>query len=554
MVMVTFISFGGANSAVRMSEPELVSFRAGGVATGTSWSWGTPAGGSVQLSGSGLTFDAQLRATAGRISEVRISQNDGGGPTPDVLITGVGAPAAQLDDSADSFWSHVLAGTTIINAQSLGPVSRGGTSEFSVLFGDDRASSTSASGTEISDRGGNDVITIGDGSYLVYGDVQVIDGGINGRFARYDAGDDQILAQASVFQHQLSGDAAVLFTNATLLGGNDLIAFGSRAGVVAGDVMSVLGGSIGRTRVEGGNDRIEGKAGAGGAISGDVSGLSGPGEVIGGDDTITDGDLGDELYGDLDSASGPATGSSSVVGGNDTIFGNGGDDLIAGEIGLRLGNVNVTGGNDLLRGGIGNDRIFGEIAEDRANRDLTGGSDTLFGDAGNDFLVGQAANDTLFGGDGNDELNGGTGGDRLEAGTGNDALEAGSGADRMFGGTGNDVLEGAAGRDEMTGGAGADDFLFNRLGDSGVSSTSRDLIRDFRKAEGDQVALDGFVFGDFDFIGKAAFSRAEQIRFTHVDGTTRIDFNADADAAAEMQILLTGQVNLAESDFGFFFP
>ncbi|CAM3548261.1 hypothetical protein BOSP111201_11705 [Bordetella sputigena] len=47
------------------------------------------------------------------------------------------------------------------------------------------------------------------------------------------------------------------------------------------------------------------------------------------------------------------------------------------------------GGNDTIHGGAGNDVIYGQ-----------GGNDTLYGDAGKDIIVGGAGNDTLYGGNG----------------------------------------------------------------------------------------------------------------------------------------------------------
>jgi Ca2+-binding RTX toxin-like protein len=137
-----------------------------------------------------------------------------------------------------------------------------------------------------------------------------------------------------------------------------------------------------------------------------------------------------------------------LVGGNfdDTLSGTDGANTIFGN-----------GGNDLLRAGVG---------------DAAGNGDQLDGGAGNDTLVGGVAADHLGGGSGNDLLQGGAGADRLDGGDGNDLLQGGDGDDTLvFNGTadlGNDTLQGGDGNDlftyapgyssraEATGGAGVD--------------------------------------------------------------------------------------------------
>ncbi|PQJ62708.1 Ig-like domain-containing protein [Photobacterium angustum] len=58
-----------------------------------------------------------------------------------------------------------------------------------------------------------------------------------------------------------------------------------------------------------------------------------------------------------------------------------------------------------------------------------GGNDTLNGNGGNDILLGDGGNDTLNGGDGDDLLLGGYGNDTLSGGDGNDILTGGAGRD-----------------------------------------------------------------------------------------------------------------------------
>jgi Ca2+-binding RTX toxin-like protein len=114
--------------------------------------------------------------------------------------------------------------------------------------------------------------------------------------------------------------------------------------------------------------------------------------------------------------------------GNDTVFGNAGNDSItAGD------------GNNVVYGGTDNDTI------------LTGaGEDQIFGEAGNDSINAGDANDFIDGGNGHDYLVGGAGRDQIEGGwndAGFDTIFAGTGNDLIFGGLGNDQIWGEAGED-----------------------------------------------------------------------------------------------------------
>ncbi len=93
--------------------------------------------------------------------------------------------------------------------------------------------------------------------------------------------------------------------------------------------------------------------------------------------------------------------------------------------------------------------------------------------------------DTLLGGSDNDSLYGGAGNDILEGGAGNDVVN---------GGAGNDILDGGAGNDSLRGDAGADIFgvgiAFN-FTDVSVDISSVDTIVDFRRNQGDKIAVYG---------------------------------------------------------------
>jgi len=104
---------------------------------------------------------------------------------------------------------------------------------------------------------------------------------------------------------------------------------------------------------------------------------------------------------------------------------------------------------------------------------------TLYGDLAELAYV-MSGNDTLIGSNYADRLAGFNGTDTIKGGNGNDVLE---------GWDGNDKLYGQAGKDILTGGAGSDYFVFDKITESGITSTTRDVIKDFSKSQGDKIDL-----------------------------------------------------------------
>ncbi|MCY2930281.1 MAG: hypothetical protein NTV86_12445, partial [Planctomycetota bacterium] len=262
-----------------------------------------------------------------------------------------------------------------------------------------------------------------------------------------------------------------------------------------------------------------------------------------GDDIILGGASGDTLYGDA----GPAVGGKSVTPDILPLDGAGGpgDDVILGDNGEAVfdglarvyvattdpsigGDDTIEGneGNDVLLGGAGADTIYGEAADldtvvssgddvilgdnGRVDYDLAsdtidgrldisgvtlddvtgtldrvmttdptiGGNDVIYGNGGHDAILGGTGDDTIYG-DTSDTPAGDDGSDVLmgdhakffpiaylpwgqnvfaidtgaAAGAGDDTIYGNGGDDFIFGQQGDDTLYGGAGEDDMTGGS-----------------------------------------------------------------------------------------------------
>ena len=160
---------------------------------------------------------------------------------------------------------------------------------------------------------------------------------------------------------------------------------------------------------------------------------------------------------------------------NDTLVGLGGDDVIAGGAGA-----------DSLNGGDGNDTLDYSASAEGVTVNLIGGI-AQHGDAEGDSIL-EIEN-----------LNGSAHGDFLVGTVGVNSLKGGAGDDGLFG---------ARGRDELTGGAGADHFGYGITADIGVTATTRDLIRDFNRGQGDKLGFELEDAGgvDLTFKGQQGFT------------------------------------------------
>lgn len=112
--------------------------------------------------------------------------------------------------------------------------------------------------------------------------------------------------------------------------------------------------------------------------------------------------------------------------------------------------------------------------------------DILIGGTGNDTIKAGGGFDIVLAGAGDDVLSGGDGTDWLAAGAGNDVIEGNAGGDFIFGGEGRDVLRGDQLENNDPNGdieyLARDVFLFE-AGDSGVTESTVDVIKDFLSAD-----------------------------------------------------------------------
>jgi serralysin len=114
---------------------------------------------------------------------------------------------------------------------------------------------------------------------------------------------------------------------------------------------------------------------------------------------------------------------------------------------------------------LGPNTAVGDDVATGGTSDLILGLDSAIGGAGDDILFGTATAN-IFGGGG--------GADGLLGFAGNDHLFGGDGADTLIGGTGKDVLVGGSGPD-----GDLDTFVFTDKNESGLTTTTRDVIGDF---------------------------------------------------------------------------
>ena len=127
-------------------------------------------------------------------------------------------------------------------------------------------------------------------------------------------------------------------------------------------------------------------------------------------------------------------------------------------------------------------------------------------------------------------------------------------ADTFKGDVHDNEFQGGPGKDSYTGGAGRDMYDFNAVADSPVGA-NRDVIKDFVHLSDiiDVAGIDADTTlpGDqsFRWVGRATLTGAAQLGYYVSGGNTIVRASTDADAAAELEIQLTGQKALTAADF-----
>jgi Ca2+-binding RTX toxin-like protein len=206
-----------------------------------------------------------------------------------------------------------------------------------------------------------------------------------------------------------------------------------------------------------------------------------------------------------------------------------------------------------MEGGAGNDVYYVDDPADTVIEQRGAGTDSI--NASVSFKLPEHVEDlyltgTALRGAGNQHNNylvGNERDNRLDGDRGNDVLFGNTGRDVLVGGDGRDTLDGGVGADTLFGNAGGDTFLWRRVAETGLASSTADLMMDFSAASGDKLHLklidaNAWKAGDqaFTFIGAAAFSAPGQIRSIQVAGETRLLLNIDSDSAYEGIIRLKG--------------
>jgi Ca2+-binding RTX toxin-like protein len=287
---------------------------------------------------------------------------------------------------------------------------------------------------------GDDVINGGDADDTIEGNAG--NDTING-----DGGQDDILGGGSALDGVIDGDRAWVVGTEGLLDGNDTIDGGAAADVALGD-----NGWITRT-----GDTLSDVYGLQNPDYDDVAvrtvaqstGIDPDGTF--GADLVRGGDGPDQLYGQLDTTR-TSLGGNTIDG--DEMYGDGGEDLLIGDIGSvdvvledGGGEAEVSANGPFLSATI---REAGTLTyevtlylqQDSDHVDEGDGSDaTQFGAEGDDLMFGGDGGDTIHGGGGDDVANGGDGVDYMFGGDGNDAMWGGPGNDEMFGGHDEDALD-----------------------------------------------------------------------------------------------------------------
>jgi Ca2+-binding RTX toxin-like protein len=382
------------------------------------------------------------------------------------------------------------------------------------------------------------------------------------------------LAQDFIYGDRINNADISLYLNGG--GGHDVLYGGAGGDTLdGGDDADTLEGNGGEDWLEGGgaSDTLRGGAANDTLNGGDgddtLEGSSGDDELDGGDDADSMwGGTGNDIY-IVDDADDVVT--EYAGGGTDTV-----DASISYTLGAEVENLALIGVGGL--NGTGNDRdnaIWGSNYDNLLNGG--GGIDAIKGAGGADIIDGGDDADSMWGGQGDDIFIVDDAGDVVTEAIGEGfdwlqttvsySLAAGSEVEVLYADpatttaainltgnefdnflTGNDginVLVGGLGIDTLRGNGGGDGFLWSSVGEVGLASP--DIVADYSTAQGDVLHFTNIDADetqpddqDFDFISTAAFTAPGQINWFSNGTDTFLQFNTNADLAADATVQLSG--------------
>jgi len=641
---MTTLDASAAADTFDMSDGKMVDYVDPVLAGYDIFSWSTSNGNHIHAYAQNATYDSNKYPTGGTVYPyIKIDLNADGNPNTDQGIDAIITPDStiQLTDlvspngtdaqtAGDKFWSTLLSGNDTLIAPEAGNGHLFG--DFLQVTAGEQLTGGSDTITAAATAIQGPVIVLGSSSARpeLIGDASLVEGS-NGTVGSLTGGDDHITT-TNLDAYDLVGDVADVAEDGVVYGGDDflrsntvLTSFASSqdraiigdagfnaAGTVyggkdaitgsdyafvdeflTGDVYTQRGGAM-----TGGDDTINGRGGHD-FIAGDVILLSG--SLTGGADRIHGGSDSDVIAGDALQAGGEGPfgtiGGGSIVSvnavcGNDVIYGDDGDDQIAGDVysitGLA-GGSSIAGGKDTLHGGQGDDQLYGDFGPASnallsGHYTTTGGDDHLFGDDGDDFIAGQGGHDVIDGGEGSDtadysdkgqsvvvSLDGSTsvavkvGGviedhvrniENLNGGSAADRLTGYAAANTLVGGGGDDALNGRVGNDILEGDAGADKFIFN----TALGPENIDTIVDFVSGT-DQIKLGTGAFAGLTSGGlsatafyahagaTAAHDSDDRIVYNKTTGDLYFDSDGIGGQSAVQFATLTGHPALVAGDF-----
>jgi hypothetical protein len=126
------------------------------------------------------------------------------------------------------------------------------------------------------------------------------------------------------------------------------------------------------------------------------------------------------------------------------------------------------------------------------------------------------------------------------------------GKDTMHGNGGNDFLQGGTSQDKLYGGTGADDFIYND-GETGKTSTTRDIIYDFKSGTDDLdlrwVDANTKKSGDQNFVFSGTTADNNEVWYKKSGANVIVYGDNTGDGVADFSIELRNVSSLSAGDF-----